>query len=34
MISKKARKIFVVITIISGLALILGGVLPYIMYSR
>jgi len=30
MISKRARKIFTVITIIAGLALLLGSVLPFI----
>jgi len=34
MISKKARKIFSIITIIAGLALVLGAILPYILYSR
>ncbi|EKE12453.1 MAG: hypothetical protein ACD_13C00219G0023 [uncultured bacterium] len=34
MISKKGKKIFVIITIISGIALLLGGVLPYILYAR
>jgi len=30
MISKRAKKIFTVITIIAGLALLLGSVLPFI----
>ena len=34
MISKKGKKIFVVITIIASLALLLGAVLPYLLYSR
>lgn len=34
MFSKKGKKIFAVITIISSLALLLGAILPYIMYSR
>lgn len=34
MISKKGRKIFAIITIISSLALLAGAILPYIMYSR
>jgi hypothetical protein len=34
MISKKGKKIFVIITIIAGLALLLGGILPYLLYAR
>ncbi|KKR26623.1 MAG: hypothetical protein UT58_C0009G0003 [Microgenomates group bacterium GW2011_GWC1_39_7b] len=34
MISKKGKKIFVVIVIISSLALLAGAVLPYILYAR
>jgi hypothetical protein len=30
MISKKAKKIFTIITIIAGLALLLGSILPFI----
>jgi len=34
MISKRGKKIFSVIIIISSLALIAGAVLPYIIYTR
>jgi hypothetical protein len=34
MISKRGKKIFVIVTIISSLALLLGAVLPYILYAR
>jgi hypothetical protein len=34
MISKKGKKIFVVITIIASIALLLGAVLPYLLYSH
>ena len=34
MISKKGKKIFVVITMIASLALLLGAVLPYLLYAR
>jgi hypothetical protein len=30
MISKRAKKIFTIITIIAGLALLLGSILPFI----
>jgi|GEM_PF-3397824 hypothetical protein len=34
MIGKKGKKIFVIVTIIASLALLLGAVLPYIIYTR
>jgi hypothetical protein len=34
MISKKGKKIFTIIVIISGLFLLLGAVLPYILYAQ
>jgi len=34
MISKKGKKIFVIIVVISSLALLLGTILPYILYAR
>jgi hypothetical protein len=34
MISKKVKKIFVVITIIASVALLAGAVLPYLLYSH
>jgi len=34
MISKKAKKIFVIITIIASLALLASAVLPYLFYAR
>jgi hypothetical protein len=34
MISKKGKKIFVIITIIAGLALLLGAVLPFLIYAQ
>jgi hypothetical protein len=33
MFSKKTKKIFVVITIIATIALLIGAVLPYIIYG-
>jgi hypothetical protein len=33
MISKKGKKIFVVITVIASLALLAGTILPYIIYG-
>jgi len=34
MISKRGKKIFVVIIIISSLSLLAGAVLPYLLYAR
>lgn len=34
MISKKGKKIFVIVTVIASLALLLGAVLPYLLYAR
>lgn len=34
MISKKGKKIFVIVTIVASLALLLGAVLPYLLYAR
>jgi hypothetical protein len=34
MISKRGKKIFSIIIIIATLALILGAILPYIIYTR
>lgn len=34
MLGKKGKKIFVIITIISSVGLIIGTILPYILYSR
>jgi hypothetical protein len=34
MYSKKSKKIVAVITIIASVALLVGGILPYILYSR
>ena len=31
--SKKTKKIVTVITIIASIALLLGGILPYILYA-
>jgi len=33
MISKKGKKIFVVITVIASLALLASAVLPYVIYG-
>jgi hypothetical protein len=33
MIGKKGKKIFVIIVIVSSLALLLGTILPYIIYA-
>jgi len=33
MIGKKGKKIFTVIIIIAGIALLLGAILPYILYA-
>jgi hypothetical protein len=32
--SKKTKKVFVIITIIASLALLLGAVLPYLIYLQ
>jgi hypothetical protein len=34
MYSKKSKKIVAVITIIASVALLIGGILPYILYAR
>lgn len=34
MISKRGKKIFVVVIIIATLALLIGAILPYILYAR
>ena len=34
MISKRGKKIFAIVTIIAGLALLMGAILPYIIYTR
>lgn len=34
MISKRGKKIFVVVIVIATLALLIGAILPYILYAR
>jgi len=34
MISKKGKKIFTIVIIIAGLALLIGAILPYIIYAQ
>lgn len=34
MLSKKGKKIFSIVIIITSVALLLGTVLPYILYAR
>ncbi|KKR69645.1 MAG: hypothetical protein UU12_C0040G0003 [Candidatus Woesebacteria bacterium GW2011_GWA2_40_7b] len=34
MISKKGKKIFVIVIVISSISLLLGAVLPYLLYAR
>jgi hypothetical protein len=32
MISKRGKKLFVIVTVIAGIALLIGSILPYIIY--
>lgn len=34
MISKRGKKIFVVVIVIATIALLIGAILPYILYAR